>query len=113
MTYLIKSLKIQKETKNTSKEVKINISMIQNINNFFESKIKEPSEIEIFVLNKLKETKIRESISCRRHAEVYFKEKIKSISKTYINYIIRNKLNFQLLKTNIKKNKLLKIMPLL
>lgn len=105
---LIKQLKLEINEKNKIDEIQINLNMLRSINNYFKSKISEPTEKEIFVYNQLKQSQTRESLSCRKIAKAYLREKGIPISKTYVNYVIRNKLNFHYSKTTIKNTQIIK-----
>lgn len=63
-------------------------------------------EATIYIRDLIKSQPNRESISCRKIANKYLSDTGKKISKTKVHNILRNKLNFRFLKTNIKNIKI-------
>lgn len=85
--------------------IELDKNKIIDINNYFNVQTKE-NEIVKFVKQKLEQNNQIEKISCRKLSKLYFKETGKSISKTYINNILKNKLKLSYLKSPIKTSKI-------
>lgn len=102
----LKNLKSQANETNNENKIYIELDSFQinQINNFFNIKPKENDVIK-FVRNKLNQNIQIEKLSCRKLARMYLNETGKTISKTYINNILKNKLNLSYLKTCIKTTK--------
>lgn len=76
---------------------------LDNLNNLKLYK-KPESEVEIFVKNKIKNCANRAEITCKKLSNLFFEFSGKSVSKSTINNIIRNRLGYKFLKTTYKNN---------
>lgn len=85
--------------------IELDRNQIIDINNYFNVPTKE-NEIVKFVKTKLEQNFNLDKISCRKLSNLYYKETGKSISKTYINNILKNKLKLSYLKSTIKTSKI-------
>lgn len=102
----IEDLKQYSEIENNNNNfIELDINIISDINKYFKVDRKK-NEVEKYVEIKLKESKTREKLSCRKLSKSYFEDTGKSISKTYINNILKNSFGLSYLKSTVKNNKI-------
>ena len=102
----IEDLKQYSEIDNNNNNfIELYMNIISDINKYFKVDRKK-DEVEKFVEIKLKESKTREKLSCRKLSKAYFEDTGKSISKTYINNILKNNFGLSYLKSTVKNSKI-------
>ena len=103
---LIKNIEEIEITKSINKGetfIEISKSLLDNINNL--KKIQKPeTDVELFIKEKIMNSKNRSEITCRRLALAYFENTGKKVSKSSVNNIIKNRLGFRYLKTTYNNN---------
>ena len=84
---------------NIDNYIELYTNIISDINKYFQVERKN-NETEKYIEKKLKENVSKEKLSCRKSSHLYFEDKGKSISKTYINNLLNN-LGLSYLKSTI------------
>ena len=97
----IDQLKLLKSHSPNENIISIPLDMFNKINTCLPLE-EEEDEATIYIRDLIKSQSNRESISCRKIANKFLSDTGKKISKTKVHNILRNKLNFRFLKTNIK-----------
>ena len=90
---------LEKAISNGETFVKIPEHFIQTLNNLKEYKMPE-NEI-VFIKNKINNSTNRTDITCRKIAKSYYEETGCYIDKSSVNNIIKNKLGYRYIKTNL------------
>ena len=93
------------QDKNKPEYITLSKEIFESIDKFHSFQF-QPNDKELFILNEIQNCNDRSKISCRNLAELYANKTGKKISKSQVNNILRNKLNFHYVKTSIKTKKL-------
>lgn len=99
----INEINILTNTRGIDDFIEIDEQIGNNLKNFKPLNNTE-DEVTNFVENKIKNSKNRAEISCRKLSTLYLQEKGKFICKSTIHKIIKNKLGFRYIKTCKKSN---------
>lgn len=97
------SIFYDKNTNNNN--ITIPLTVFQKINSFI-PKLNEENEETLYIKKLLDTQQNKGFLSCRRISEKYFLDTGKKMSKTKVNNILRNKLNYRFLKSTIKNSKI-------
>lgn len=100
---IIEDIEFKKSIEKGENFISISQEILNNLNNFNSFK-KPETEIEHFIKEKFYNSQNRSELTCQKLASSYLKEKGKTISKSTVHNIIKNKLGYSFLKTTYKNN---------
>ena len=94
-------IQLQKYLNDNAEFISIDKNMYDKIYDYFEIE-KSPSELVLYLQRKIKNTKDRTKLSCRKLAKQYFDETGKKAGKSTIHKTLKNHMGLYYLKTTLK-----------
>lgn len=102
----IEEIELSLSEKRKDEYIYISEKIFDTIKNY-NSREKELSEVEIFILDQINKSDDRSKITCRNLAAQFTNQTENVIHKSQINNIMRNNLGLHYIKTSIKTKKIL------